>query len=141
MNMMRRQKFIVGGLWAAFALTLVCGGLLLLIACEVRIEPFLRLRFCPTPLDRSAFEREADRRHELENRLHEAELILARIAPCETVAPPPSVVPAPPPPAPAPPPARAEVPTPPPPKVGKPGRLDVVLWWKDRKSTRLNSSH
>jgi len=77
---------VKAGLWALFALCLIASGLLLLPACGVSL-PFhlstrLQSKFCPAPLDRSAFLRASEQRQAREARIRKAELEIARIARC-----------------------------------------------------------
>lgn len=73
-------------LWTVFAATLLTGGAELLFACGVRSPSFLGIadRFCPTPLARDGFDQERLHREELEGRIHEAEIRLARLPRCAT---------------------------------------------------------
>jgi hypothetical protein len=76
------------GLWGLFALCLTAGGLILLPACGLRLPlrlssmANLQSRFCPVPLDRSAFLRASEARKVKEERIRKAELEIARIARC-----------------------------------------------------------
>src|SRR5258708_5702437 len=76
------------GLWGLFALCLTAGGLMLLPACGLRLPLSLspmanrQSKFCPVPLDRSAFLRASEQRKLKEERIRRAELELARIARC-----------------------------------------------------------
>lgn len=77
-------------LWALFALCLSGGGLLLLPACGVAFPhefSFLqtfRSKFCPVPLDRTAYLRASEERKAKLQRIHQAELKIAQIARCAT---------------------------------------------------------
>jgi hypothetical protein len=76
------------GLWALFALCLTASGLLLLSACGVNMPlhlsslPGLQSKFCPVPLDHSAFLRASEDRRVKEARIRKAEIEIARIARC-----------------------------------------------------------
>jgi len=78
------------GLWGLFALLLIAGGLLLLPACGLdlsdrltRLES-LRSRFCPVPVDRTAYLRASERRKAQEERIRKAQIAIARIPRCAT---------------------------------------------------------
>jgi hypothetical protein len=76
------------GLWALFALCLTASGLLLLPACGVSVPLHLsslrglQSKFCPVPLDHSAFLRASEDRRAKEARIRKAEIEIARIARC-----------------------------------------------------------
>ena len=117
--------------WIATTLFLSIGGLLLLFACDLNVPLFNSGgKFCPKPAELDVLDGEAARRHDLEIRIHEAELKLAQTPRC-----------APPPPAP---PERAEVSDPPErtevlvgPQVGARGKLEVTLWWQTKDDLDL----
>lgn len=119
-------------LWTAFGLMLAAGGFLLLDACDVGHPHFLSTaaRFCPVPVDTSARDRAMARREAIQNRIHDAELKIARVANCAPVAAPPASPPQTrpaPQPSPAPP-QRAQIINPGP-IVGRRGKLEITLWW------------
>jgi hypothetical protein len=103
--------------WITFALLLLASSTLLIFGCKISFLP--GSGYCPAPVDRSGVEREAAKREALQQRVHEAEIRLARIAPCASPTPSPST------PAQPPPERRAETG----PTVGKTGRMQVTLWW------------
>lgn len=78
------------GLWGLFCLCLVAGGLLLLPACGLAIPqqfPFfqnVRSKFCPVSIDRTAYLRATEERQAILQRIHQAEIAIARIARCAT---------------------------------------------------------
>jgi len=76
-----------GTLWVVFALLLALSGVRLLFGCALTMPAFLKLQFCPAPVDTSALDREKERRETLEERVRKAEIELARIAPCATCTP------------------------------------------------------
>ncbi|HLZ03403.1 MAG TPA: hypothetical protein VKR55_14790 [Bradyrhizobium sp.] len=81
------------GLWAVFALCLTASGLLLLPACGLSVPllrstlPRFQEKFCPAPIDRSAFLRASQARRTKEALIARAELEIARIARCTPVDP------------------------------------------------------
>jgi hypothetical protein len=79
-------------LWGVFALLLLFSGIRLLFACALTLPSFLHLNFCPATLDVSALARENEIRHALERRMHQAQIALARIAPCTTCTPAPATL-------------------------------------------------
>jgi hypothetical protein len=128
------QRWTVRVLSAVFALLLLAIGTLLLFACDFQTPQlfYLGRQFCPA-LARLGFERETARREELLASLHDAEVQLAQVPNCASPTPPPPPPPPEPPPPPPPPP-----PAPPPgPVVGKPGRLQITLWWFTRDDLDL----
>jgi hypothetical protein len=108
MSVDRKRSWWIGLTWSAFALLLFASGGLLLLGCGINILP--GHRYCPIPVDRSNLEREIATREALQQKIHDAEIHLARIAPCAD------------PPAPQ---RRAQTG----PIVGKSGRMQVTLWW------------
>jgi hypothetical protein len=79
------------GLWGLFAFCLIASGVLLLPACglglPLQLSSRLQSRFCPVPIDRSAVLRASEARRVTEARIRQAELEIARIAPCASAAP------------------------------------------------------
>jgi hypothetical protein len=75
-------------LWVFFTLCLVVSGLLLLPACGLALPhqlPFLqsyRSKFCPVPIDRTAYLRASEERMAKLQRIHQAELKVAQTPRC-----------------------------------------------------------
>jgi hypothetical protein len=110
----------VGLTWVLFALLIFASSTLLVFGCKIAFLP--GRGYCPAPVDRSDLEREIARREALEQKVHDAEINVARIAGCAT--PPPTPIPAATPTPPVAPPHHAEGPT-----IGKSGRMQITLWW------------
>jgi hypothetical protein len=89
------ELFLMGwgfraGLWGLFALCLIASGLLLLPACGLEVPLHisyaqrLRSKFCPVPIDRTAYLRASEERKAKLERIHRAEIAIARTARCAT---------------------------------------------------------
>jgi hypothetical protein len=120
-------------LWAAASLVLGANGLILLLACDFNVPSILGQgrRFCPVPVETGALAHELARKNQLETRMHEAELRLARVPRCadgNDAAPPapqgPATLPSPQGPTT---PQRSEGPNGP--RIGARGKLEITLWW------------
>jgi hypothetical protein len=79
--------------WASFALIVGYGAYLMLAACDLGIHPVFGLQYCKAHAepDRLASERALE--SDLRDRIHDAELRLARLPPCLATVPPSSPVP------------------------------------------------
>jgi hypothetical protein len=131
-------------LWTAFGLMLAASGVLLLYACDLKHPSFLSTaqRFCPVPVDTSGRDRAVTKRGELQSRIHDAEIKIARVASCAPgPAPSASPIPA----RPAPQPSASPQPSPSPraqnndpgPTVGRRGKLEITLWWNTKDDLDL----
>jgi hypothetical protein len=115
-----KRKWRVGLTWLAFALLVAASSMLFLFGCGINI--LSGLQYCPVPIDRSELDRQIATREALQQKIHEAEINVARIAPC-AVADAPSPTPTP---LPSPTPQRRAADGP---IVGKTGRMQITLWW------------
>lgn len=80
-------RLVNAGLWALFVLLLVISGMRLLFGCALAVPFPVSLQFCPAPIDVSLLLHEIEIRRAQEARIHEAELAIARVAPCSTTMP------------------------------------------------------
>jgi hypothetical protein len=113
-------------LWTAATALLMTNGIILLFACDLDVPSALSVhrKFCPVPPDHSPLARERAQKDNLEARIHEAELKLARVPRC----------------------AETDSTTTPQqrterlngPQVGARGRLEITLWWRTKDDLDLN---
>lgn len=76
------SRMMKGTLWGVFATLLFLSAARLLFGCALTVPAFLQLRYCPALVDITSINREKARREGLEQRIHDAEITLARVPPC-----------------------------------------------------------
>jgi hypothetical protein len=89
---MRDQAFRMTA-WASFAFIVGYGAYLMLVACDLGIHPVFGLQYCKARAEPDRFANERALESDLRDRIHEAELRLARLPPCLASVPPSRPVP------------------------------------------------
>jgi hypothetical protein len=80
-----RASSIAG--WATFAFLIGCCGYLALAACDLGIRPLFALRYCSVPASPDRLADQRARETGLRDRIHEAEMRLARLPVCAAPSP------------------------------------------------------
>jgi hypothetical protein len=113
----RQNQWWTRAAWVAFILMVAGAGYLALAACDLGVHPLFGLSYCPARASASGLAGEQARERDLLDRLHQAQLDVARLPVCLPDPPPrqpehraENIVPPPPAPAPSPPDDRLTVP-------------------------------
>jgi hypothetical protein len=83
---MPTQAQLMAG-WAAFAFLMGCCGYLALAACDLGIRPLFALKYCSVPASPDRLADQRARETDLRDRIHQAEMHLARLPVCAAPSP------------------------------------------------------